>query len=73
MPASEQRMPVITGTHTGKEEGHTGVGVVVAGLDMVKGAEVVTGGLCRLLTLVKMKGLASEGQWILERSYVKLL
>lgn len=72
MPASKLTIPTITGTHTGIEEGHLGR-MVGAGLELVvavtvvvvvPGATVVvvTGGLGRLLILVKMKGLASEGQ-----------
>lgn len=46
MPTSKLATPATTGTHTGKEGGHS-----------ITGLGVVTGGLGRLLMLVKMKGL----------------
>ena len=55
-PISKPVIPSTTGTHTGMKESHcaTGFGVVVPGFGT--GEVGVTGGLGRLLTLVKMKG-----------------
>lgn len=69
MPASKLTIPTITGTHTGMEEEHLGTRTVGAGLELVlvvvvvseigvSVVEVITGGLGRLLILVRMKGLA---------------
>lgn len=59
MPASKLTIPTITGTHTGIEEEHLGTWVGAGlGLVVVVVVVVFTGALCRLLILVKMKGLA---------------
>lgn len=57
-------IPTTTGTHRGMEGEHLGTGIVGSELELVvvvsvSGAAVVmaTGGLGRLLILVKMKGL----------------
>lgn len=62
IPARELRTPTTTGTQTGREGGHGGSMVIASGVGVVKLAMVVvvtvTGGLGKLLTLVKMNGLA---------------
>lgn len=59
MPASKLTIATITGTHTGKEEGHLGTGRAVIGQGLVVVVVVMfAGALGRLLILVKMKGLA---------------
>ena len=66
MPTSKQTIPTVTGTHTAMEEEQVGTKVVGVGLVLVLVVSeigvsvvvVITGGLGRLLILVKMKGLA---------------
>lgn len=64
MPASKLTFPTTTGTHTGMEGGHLGTAMVGVRLELVVGCVLgavvvtVTGGVGRLLILVKMNGLA---------------